>query len=59
MALFSRDIWFAGRWLLADDTLYEWKVIAGDKQSYATARVDGQPMAFAGLWESFRGHTRR
>jgi putative SOS response-associated peptidase YedK len=36
------------------DAFYEWKVIAGSKQPYAIAREDGQPMAFAGLWESFR-----
>jgi len=29
-------------------------VIEGGKQPYAVARQDGQPMAFGGLWESFR-----
>jgi putative SOS response-associated peptidase YedK len=29
-------------------------VVEGGKQPYAIARQDGQPMAFAGLWESFR-----
>ena len=28
--------------------------VEGGKQPYAIARVDGQPMAFAGLWEGFR-----
>jgi putative SOS response-associated peptidase YedK len=28
--------------------------VEGGKQPYAIARQDGQPMAFAGLWESFR-----
>ncbi len=32
---------------------YEWKVIEGGKQPYAIAREDGEPMAFAGLWEAF------
>jgi putative SOS response-associated peptidase YedK len=29
-------------------------VLRGGKQPYAIARQDGQPIAFAGLWESFR-----
>src|SRR5262249_164255 len=36
------------------DAFYEWKVIEGGKQPSAIARQDGQPMAFGGLWESFR-----
>lgn len=36
------------------DAFYEWKVVEGGKQPYAIARQDEQPMAFAGLWESFR-----
>jgi hypothetical protein len=32
----------------------EWRAAEGGKQPYAIARQDGQPMAFAGLWESFR-----
>jgi putative SOS response-associated peptidase YedK len=40
--------------LVPADAFYEWKVIEGGKQPYAIAREDGQPMAFAGLWESFR-----
>jgi putative SOS response-associated peptidase YedK len=28
--------------------------VQGGKQPFAIARVDGQPMAFAGLWEGFR-----
>jgi putative SOS response-associated peptidase YedK len=35
-------------------TFFEWKVVEGGKQPYAVARQDGQPIAFAGLWESFR-----
>jgi hypothetical protein len=36
------------------DAFYEWKGVEGGKQPYAIARRDGQPLAFAGLWESFR-----
>jgi len=36
------------------DAFYEWTVIEGGKQAYAVARQDGQPMAFAGVWEGFR-----
>jgi putative SOS response-associated peptidase YedK len=42
------------RCLVAADAFYEWKVIEGGKQPYAIARQHGQPLAFAGLWESFR-----
>jgi putative SOS response-associated peptidase YedK len=42
------------RCLVPADAFYEWKVIEGGKQPYAIARQDGQPIAFAGLWESFR-----
>ena len=38
---------------------YEWKAIEGGKQPYAIARQDGQPMAFAGLWEGFRWPDQR
>src|SRR6478672_7747897 len=30
------------------------EALEGSKQPYAIARQDGQPMAFAGLWEGFR-----
>jgi putative SOS response-associated peptidase YedK len=42
------------RCLVPADAFYEWKVIEGGKQPYAIAREDSQPMAFAGLRESFR-----
>jgi putative SOS response-associated peptidase YedK len=46
---------FAQRRRLAPaDTFYEWKATQGGKQSFAIARHDRQPMAFAGLWEGFR-----
>ena len=42
------------RCLVPADAFYEWKVIEGAKQPYAVGRQDGQPMAFAGVWEGFR-----
>jgi putative SOS response-associated peptidase YedK len=43
------------RCLVPAAAFYEWKAVVGGKQPYAIARADGQPMAFAGLWEGFRG----
>jgi putative SOS response-associated peptidase YedK len=42
------------RAIVPADSFYEWKVVANGKQPYAIARQDGEPMAFAGLWEGFR-----
>jgi putative SOS response-associated peptidase YedK len=43
------------RAIVPADAFYEWKkMVANGKQPYAIARKDGQPMAFAGLWEGFR-----
>ncbi len=42
------------RAIVPADAFYEWKVVANGKQPYAIARQDGQPTAFAGLWEGFR-----
>ena len=36
------------------DAFYERKATEGGKQPFAIARHDGQPMAFAGLWEGYR-----
>jgi putative SOS response-associated peptidase YedK len=44
----------ARRCIVPADAFYEWKAVEGGKQPYAIARQDGQPMAFAGLWEGFR-----
>ena len=44
----------ARRCIVPADAFYEWKAGEGGKQPYAIARQDGQPMAFAGLWEGFR-----
>jgi putative SOS response-associated peptidase YedK len=44
------------RCLIPADGFYEWKKIPGQKakQPYFIHRVDGEPMAFAGLWEIWR-----
>ena len=42
------------RCIVPADAFYEWKPVEGGKQPYAIARIDGQPMAFAGLWEGFK-----
>ncbi|MCH8146989.1 MAG: SOS response-associated peptidase [Planctomycetes bacterium] len=45
------------RCLLPTDGFYEWKAIAGQKrkQPYYIRMADGQPFAFAGLWEHWEG----
>lgn len=44
------------RCLIPADGFYEWKVVPGQKrkQPMYIHRVDGEPMAFAGLWEVWR-----
>ena len=42
------------RCLVPADAFYEWQAVQGGKQPYAVARLDGQPMACAGLWEAFK-----
>lgn len=50
-----RAAFAARRCLVPADAFYEWQAITGgSKQPYAIARQDGQPMAFAGLWEGWR-----
>ncbi len=39
------------RCLIPADGFYEWPVVAGKKQPVRIARGDGEPFAFAGLWE--------
>ncbi len=41
------------RCLVPATAFYEWRAVADGKQPFAVARVDGAPMALAGLWESW------
>ena len=43
------------RCLVPAGAFYEWKAMPGGKQPYAIARQDGAPLAFAGLWDGWRG----
>jgi putative SOS response-associated peptidase YedK len=48
------------RCLVPADGFYEWRKVPGQKvkQPYYAARPDGEPLAFAGLWEEWRGPDR-
>jgi putative SOS response-associated peptidase YedK len=50
-----RDALARRRCLVPADVFYEWQTTEAGKQPYAIARADGEPMAFAGLWEGWRG----
>ena len=50
-----RDALERRRCLVPADVFYEWQATEQGKQPFAIARADGQPMAFAGLWEGWRG----
>ena len=49
-----RGAWQRRRCLVPCDAFYEWKAVTDGKQPYAVARVDGAPLALAGVWESWR-----
>ena len=42
------------RCLVLADGFYEWRKEAGGKTPYFISAEDGEPLAFAGLWESWR-----
>jgi putative SOS response-associated peptidase YedK len=42
------------RCLVPATAFYEWRTDASGKTPFAVARVDEQPLAFAGLWEGWR-----
>jgi putative SOS response-associated peptidase YedK len=50
-----RSAFAARRCLVPADAFYEWRAEGGRKHPYAIARADGAPLAFAGLWEGWRG----
>jgi putative SOS response-associated peptidase YedK len=43
------------RCLVPASGFYEWTTIDGKKQPFHIVRRDGRPLAFAGLWEQWRG----
>ncbi len=49
-----RDAFRHRRCLIPADGFYEWKTQAGRKQPYYIRLRSGEPMALAGLWESWR-----
>lgn len=50
-----RDAFRKRRCLLPADGFYEWQAVESRKRPYLIRRRDGRPLAFAGLWESWRG----
>ncbi len=48
------------RCIVPVDGFYEWRKVPGQKlkQPYFISRPDGEPLAFAGLWEEWRGPER-
>ena len=55
-----RDAFAKRRCLVPADNFYEWQALPGQKQKqpYAIARADGNPMALAGLWEAWHDSKR-
>jgi len=50
-----REAYAKRRCLVPADAFYEWKAEAGGKRPVAIAPRSGEGMAFAGLWEGWRG----
>ena len=49
-----RDAFARHRCIVPADAFYEWKKLPDGKQPYCIRRADNTPMAFAGLWSSWR-----
>ena len=49
-----RSAFRSRRCLIPATGFYEWKTIAGSKQPYFISYRSGEPLAMAGLWESWR-----
>ena len=50
-----RDAFRKRRCLIPADGFYEWKKTAAGKQPWRIERADGAPLAFAGLWDRWKG----
>jgi len=49
-----RDSFVRKRCIVPADAFYEWQRSGGLRQPFAVRRADGQPLALAGLWSSWR-----
>jgi putative SOS response-associated peptidase YedK len=49
-----RNAFAKRRCIVPAGAFYEWRAGPGGKTPYAIARADGDPMAFAGIWEGWR-----
>lgn len=50
-----REAWQRRRAVIPADGFYEWPQQGDRRQPYHVARADGRPMAFAALWDVWRG----
>jgi putative SOS response-associated peptidase YedK len=50
-----RDAMARRHCIVPADVFYEWQATEQGKRPFAIARANGAPMAFAGLWEGWRG----
>ena len=49
-----REAFARRRCIVPVDAFYEWQRLDGRRQPYVIGRADEKPLAFAGLWESWR-----